>query len=361
MSLLLQKYKLSNLLTTEKNNVYIFPWSFGEYDKVPVFLKEIIEDGLENVDIYLLAAEEYEIGANFEKQINYSFTERLLKQSINFHFIFGSTDLNFYEDIHFLYHCPERNLHVHLWPTFWFYRTLQSTEYFLVKKYKNHAKQDIKYTFCTLNNVGKYHRCLLMDLLAKNNMIDHGAVSWQNFCVDTDYYWNWTTSENAIREVSDNEQYVSEKHKFQFNPPTEFFQSFMSIVSETTDRTIFITEKTAICLLSGQPFLVQGAPGFHNYLKGLGFELYDEIFDYGFDFEDNIHVRTQCIIDEVKKINPNNLESMYNTIKPKLIRNQNRLLEIVKNNEYCPDVINSDSTIHEKYFLHDINFLNDDL
>jgi hypothetical protein len=361
MNSLLQKYKSSNLLIIEDKNIYIFPWSFGEYDRLPLFLKEVIETEIENFDIYILAAEEYEIGSNFERQINYSFTEKLLKQSIRLHFIFGSSNLNFYKNKNFLYYCPERNSNVYLWPTYWFYQTLQSVDYFFIQKYKNLEKELIKYSFCSLNNVGKYHRCLLIDLLAKNKILDQGAVSWQDFCVDTDYHWSWTTSEEAKRGLSDNEKYIDEKYKIQFTPPDEFFQSFMSIVSETTDKTIFITEKTALCLLLGQPFLVQGAVGFHNYLKILGFKLYDEIFDYSFDFEENIHSRTQGIIDNIKSLDVSNLISLYKKIKSKIHYNQTRFLEIVKNKEQMPDIVKIDATIHDHYFLHNISFLDENL
>ena len=47
--------------------------------------------------------------------------------------------------------------------------------------------------------------------------------------------------------------------------------------------TLFITEKTWKPIVFKKPFLVWGGKGIHTKLKELGFELYEELFDYSFD------------------------------------------------------------------------------
>jgi hypothetical protein len=185
-------------------------------------------------------------------------------------------------------------------------------------------------------------------------MLDQGAVTWYDFCVDTAYSWNWITSQTAKRQISDSKEYFENKYQKQFNPPLEFFQSFMSIVSETTDKTIFITEKTSMVLLLKQPFLVQGAQGFHLYLKELGFKLYDEIFDYSFDLEPDLHTRTEMLIDNVKSILNLNFSDLYELIKPKLEYNQRKFFEIANNTNLFPLIVHDNPVLKTQYNFNSI-------
>jgi hypothetical protein len=313
-------------------------------------IKNAIDRKLTNFKIIIPNPEEFEIGEDFENIIDKKIRKKLKSQNITIDFIFGSQDINFYKQSDFLYHSPEHNMFVHLWPTYWFFNSLKYTDY----KNFNLKKEKIDYVYCTLNHVGKYHRCLLLDLLVKEDLLKYGAIAWHNFCVDSSYQWKWTNSTEML--VSDSREYLNDNYNKQFIPPVEFFQSFMSIISETTDRTIFITEKTSVALLLKQPFIVQGAPGFHQYLKDIGFKLYDEIFDYSFDSEFDLQTRTEMIIDNVKSILNKNLLDLYNQIECKLTHNRNRLIEITKDKKFSPSIINKNSILKSQYFIdnHDI-------
>lgn len=345
----LNQLKDNNKVIVSNNNIFLYSWSFDQEKTIPLVIKDFAESNIENFNIYILAAEEFEVGNNFEKIINISLAEKFLSKNLNVNFIFGSQDLKFYQQDNFLYHSPNHNMHVHLWPTFWFNCTLKSSDYFYLKEKLNQEKNNIIYPYISLNNVGKYHRCLLIDLLAKNNMLEIGAVTWHNFCVDTNYSWNWIESNKVERKLSDSSKYLKDNYVQQFTPPEEFFQSFMSVISETTDKTVFITEKTSIALLLKQPFLVQGAVGFHSYLQSIGFELYTELFDYSFDKEIDIHKRTEMIIGNIKSILNSDLNKLYNLIKPKLKYNQKKFFEIVYDESIYPKIVNNSKILKDHY------------
>lgn len=363
MKYLLEKYKKENI-NIFKNNIFLYPWS---YSQLPHLLMiDILKEPLENCNIFLLAAEEYEFMPSAPADIfTKSVKTQLVKNNNRIYFLFGSSDLTAYADskIRYNYHQPKNNIHTILWSTFWLNRTLaqniyKNSKFFLNKQITDFKKDEILYPYITMNNVGKYHRCLMIDLLAKERLLEKGAVSWRNFCVDTEYEWKYTDSRQ--RTLSDFKNYDKSTYNIQFTPPLEFYKSFMSIISETTTDLVFITEKTAIALLHKQPFIVQGASGFHKNLKLLGFKLYDEIFDYAFDNEENLHLRTSMIIDNVKNIANQDFYEMYRKIKPKLDYNHKKMIEIVLDQSCVPKILKNNIIFQNTYQRDLLQENNDD-
>jgi hypothetical protein len=136
----------------------------------------------------------------------------------------------------------------------------------------------------------------------------------------------------------------------------------MQLISESTIDALFITEKTAIPLLTSKPFLVASVPGYHAHLKKLGFELYTEIFDYSFDDEIDEDIRYQKLLTNLIKISSyseDQLVSAHNQIKEKLLFNQNRAIEIATKNINKPSILNNfpdnlwhyDARIYNKYMF----------
>jgi hypothetical protein len=326
---------------------------------------DILNEPLKNCNIFLLVAEEYEFCPNALVDIfSEDIKNRLKEHNNQIYFLFGGSNIDAYADTstRYNYHQPENNMYTIIWPTFWLNRTLSANinsniNFFLNKQKKDFKKEKILYPYICMNNVGKPHRCLMIDLLAKNNLLDNGAISWRNFCVDTSYKWKYTDSK--LRTLSDFKKYNIKTYDVQFTPPTEFYKSFMSVITETTTDINFITEKTATALLFKQPFLVQGAKGFHENLKSLGFKLYDEIFDYDFDQEPDFEKRTQMIIDNIKKISNQDFNTMYKELKPKLDFNYKRMIEIVRDQLYIPELL-KDNKIFQDYYNSEIFQIDDE-
>lgn len=199
------------------------------------------------------------------------------------------------------------------------------------------------YLFVSLNNVPKTHRYVMMDMLAKYNLIDSGAIAWRDQVRGPDgsivedqgppgntIQYSFKYWKNPRRMFLDQEN-VDQKTVF-FNQEAlvkEFDSSFMQLVPETEDNQIFITEKTIVPLLFNKPFLVAGGARHHEALKTLGFELYDEIFDYSFDSIENMEERNDKIAQNIHSIKDKNLVELRELIKHKLIHNRNLLLSYI--------------------------------
>ena len=118
-----------------------------------------------------------------------------------------------------------------------------------------------------------------------------------------------------------------------------FFESFISLVSESTMETIFPTEKTYTPIYFKKPFLVWSVPNFHKALQELGFELYDEIIDYSFDSIVNDADRLEHIVKQIELLSKTNHKKMYNMVAKKAERNYNKMMNIRFNISLVPNSI----------------------
>ena len=115
------------------------------------------------------------------------------------------------------------------------------------------------------------------------------------------------------------------------NPPSEYYKSFMQLISESTMKSIIITEKTATPLMNFKPFLVAGPKDYYKVMDELGFQRYTELFDYDFDKEPDDAVRTEMVVENIKKnayLSTNQMAELHIKMGPKLLHNYNRMIEI---------------------------------
>ena len=244
------------------------------------------------------------------------------------------------------------NVKIIHWETFWFNRTYKSWSYHDdYNKQKNlemfnprngEFLNDFKFPYITLNNIAKYHRCLVMDLLAKHNLIDTGAIAWRDIlrsCDDirhtfpegmTDsmymkYPYRYWKPKRLILDQNIDDKFNQE------TLPIEFNQSFMQLVTESDEEVVFFSEKTATPILLNKPFLVASCSGHHTALLNRGFALYDEIFDYSFDNESDINIRYDGLIENIKRLHSMDLNKAYKRIFEKLVYNKQRAIELMTN------------------------------
>lgn len=263
-----------------------------------------------NAHIIVYAAEEFEIG-NFD-------AEKMKTRNIDW--IFGRSQPQTAEKTD----CVGR---LHLWWNFFLFKAGETIE-FSHLKFNSYSEKK----FITLNYKGHSHRCLLMDLIYKKNMQGDGYISWHNIDLDEHYKFRWFTPESL--KLNDNfaEQCI------QNILPSEYSLALVNLISESDTDNIFITEKTWHAILYGKCFLAQAARGFHHFLEQQGFELYNEIFDYAFDKEENLHKRTSMLLDEIKKIDNKNLDRIHSEIYPKIQRNKQLALRMIKNQTGVPPI-----------------------
>ena len=107
-----------------------------------------------------------------------------------------------------------------------------------------------------------------------------------------------------------------------FNPLWYDTTAF-SIVAETTissNEPLFVTEKTFKPIAYEHPFIVYGQPGILKYLRTLGFETFESVFDESYDRLLDNNVRLDKIVSQVNEYT--HTEFDLNT-KEKLKHNRN--------------------------------------
>ena len=191
----------------------------------------------------------------------------------------------------------------------------------------------------------------MMRELDKNRLLENSFYSWLTPTSDSEdsiwktsnIIWNGQETQHTLPS-----QPISNK-QFQFGfpkqviTPIEYYKTFMVVVNETCDKTIFFTEKTWLPLLLGRPFLINGGVGMHHRLKEYGFKLYDELFDYSFDLETESDNRVGGIIKNIKSIN-GNYKLLNDIIYEKLKYNQQVCFNMIEHNIGVPvfDGVNND-------------------
>jgi hypothetical protein len=237
------------------------------------------------------------------------------------------------------------------WPTFWINWTYENL------RYVNVPDIDLTYPFISLNNRSHYHRCVFIDEMAKQNLLDKGIVTWVK---------HLNENSNFPYKYFDNNQIILSddfKNKLDsFLIPPEYNQSLFHIVTEATHKANFITEKTMIPTYLKKPYIVLGSQGYNKKLTDLGFKLYDEIFDYSYDDEPDIFKRTEMYVSNVHKTLNLDLLEVYNLLLPKLTHNYDRAIEIKKDKSFIPNIIKQcveENDISDSIYGRYYRFLND--
>jgi hypothetical protein len=258
--------------------------------------------------------------------------------------------------IHVVVGASEKDFPVHIdniivsyWPTAWFGRTFTNA----IRKNGNNIfidplKQcDYSYHYLNFNHRPKSHRCKVIDQLAKHDILKKGAVSIHDTeiysgCKHNGWYtYPWKYFKFKPLDI-DSEKFIKDSHSQMFAVSDIHRQSFCQLVSETTDRAYFISEKTIMPLCAGKPFLVASRQGYHKLLTELGFVLYNEIFDYSFDDVSDEDTRYELLIDNYKRlcdIPLVELPDLTKKIAGKLLHNKNRIREIVYDRDRYPDLV----------------------
>ena len=271
----------------------------------------------------------------------------------NFYLILGGQNVH----IHKNYHddlTPLKRFKILYWPTYLVTHTWMGVQNSLILhhdlKNKFNTPQHISienkfdYLYINLNNKSRYHRCLMMDKLCENDLMKYGLNSWNNLSTEylgaiSDLYITYTDFEfkcweEKIMNVDGfkiDKTIVDEYTKNLIEPNALF-----ALVTETFHRTNFITEKTFRPILLEQPFIVLGGVSQNHELLNLGFELYDEVFDYSFDLEESLEKRVMGVVDNLNRNKDKNYYDLYELLLPKIKRNKQRLVEIYYNDTLNP-------------------------
>lgn len=217
-------------------------------------------------------------------------------------------------------------------------RNLNDSDYINLNFYKKSLQfKEFKYFLTSLNYNGHPHRMLMIDLMAKNNLIENNAITWHNIkCAGHETYTFRYFKEQVL-------QLTNNFGPDWDNPPDQYYESFVQLISESSDKISCFSEKTVMALLCFKPFLIAGPRGIHKKLQDLGFKLYTELFDYSFDNEIEEEKRYQMIMNNFKNLRTlyglDNGKSLQTKILPKLIYNFNHVKHIAFDFSTIPDVV----------------------
>lgn len=225
----------------------------------------------------------------------------------------------------YLYPVQVENTIIDWWDTYWIgktYALLMNTNKSKKISIDLYSRASYKFHFISMNNRPHEHRCMLIDLIAKHDLFNCSAVS----LLQDSVIYKWKHLNFAPRFLTEQKSDWN-----QYTLPDEYYTSFAQLVSESSGTSIMLSEKTATPLLLGKPFLVAGQMHFHKFLRGLGFQLYEELFDYSFDDEPDQEKRYEMLLQNFKnlsKIPLNKLPNLQKKIAHKLEFNKQKAKHI---------------------------------
>ena len=308
---------------------------------------ELVEEGyarlnsdmpIDRIIFYFQQEFEYHVFKYFEAAVDYSD-----KHDIPLDIIICTS--NYVKPLHDLTAHRCRNIKLHHWGTFFLSDLLKQ----LMQSGDNLTPEPFKYPFISMNSKPHPHRCIMMDVLAKYNFIDRGAVSWLEYPYESDRndagiipsiwrgypYRYWSPSIKKLTEVTPD-------HFDYYKVPYEYKQSFMQLVVESCDRNLMISEKTWMPIFYRKPFIVFAAQHQHAFLQDYGFLLYDEVFDYSFDSEPDQDLRAEAVAKNIQRyvnMPPVALGKVYKKLIPKLEYNYNLAMSLATDINRVPEII----------------------
>lgn len=203
--------------------------------------------------------------------------------------------------------------------------------------------KDTTKLFSCYNNNPKPHRLLLVDTLAKYDLIKDGIVTLH---YPNDYTYKYHDGSELFDEP--NFKLGSAPEITADKLPRSYLNGFIDIVTESTYEAgqFNLTEKTCKPIGALKPFLVAGPPRYHEYLHNkYGLRYYNDLFDYSFDLENDLEKRIEGLVHNIiklSKLSNSELKELYERVKPVAVAN--RYIFLNDHNDYeriVPDFIKS--------------------
>lgn len=211
-----------------------------------------------------------------------------------------------------------------------------------------------KKTFLSLNRNKRYHRYFLLSLIFGLNIEDNGILSchFEDFDYNSD--WIYTKDQLSIKQLSIKgtklvelyDNYIQDNREIYENSdnnnPNNFTNkllnyyknTFVEIISETscTEKCFNLTEKTLNSIYGCSFPILISSKGTVNFLREIGFDVFDDIVDHSYDNIDNVIDRIHTAITANFELLNNNerTKSLWSNSKDRFIKN----IEIARNHMY---------------------------
>jgi len=239
------------------------------------------------------------------------------------------------------------------------------------KKEKIQKKIKHKWYGLSLNRITKPHRLLMCNYFSENlySKIDysmglvlsgeqwehtttkeknHNINHWESLLKDLYKHKSKILSNSHIQHISKIKKWILDHgEKFAENEHTvmayddkdstmftsSYLNSCFNIINETyyfkTDQyTTFLTEKTFKAIMFFQPFIIVGQPNSIELLRELGFDVFDDYIDHGYDTLEFFIDRIEYVQSEITRlcnISLNEWVEILYEIYPRLLNNFNLL------------------------------------
>ena len=366
----IRSFFLENEIISAKDGIYSIHRGIQTNDISFTPVKNFIESHKPKI-LYYFYPTEFSVEWLIEEVLSEDDSKRknieniLLQNNTKFKLVIGSDNPTIYQKIN---SNPPliKNFEILYWPTYLLWMTYEmmhdalfvdgdTTEIYKI----NTITPNFERLYVNYNNKPRFHRCLMMDYLYKNNLFEYGFNSWNQVQLDNGMgssadvvpsnetnvsFKYWSEEFLSIDGYMNPSKDFKDEHSYHLYHPN----TFMALVGETAHGMSPITEKTYRCILQQQPFLAFGGINQNQELTKYGFKMYDEIFDYSFESDPILENRIQGVIDNLNNIKDKDYTELYQLIKPKLEYNQNLAHEIIKNDIYCPNEL---VDVAKKYFV----------
>ena len=207
------------------------------------------------------------------------------------------------------------------WPTVWATHTVNNICYSL----EPNRTPSKHYTI--LCRKPRPHRVEIMTALHHSGLLGRNHYTW------SDQHYGYSGSNVVPTTILDSNM-TDETHMWS-PPAAAFSDSAASVVLETCEDEIFITEKTFIPLYQRRLPLVYGAAGMYSTLTDWGFEFPQEI-NFSWDKQRNVTRRRSKFIKELHRLEslytPTQLAELY---QPYAQRNKETLLALASIRPDC--------------------------
>lgn len=200
------------------------------------------------------------------------------------------------------------------------------------------------YKFVSLNHRGHIFRCKMIDEFSRFGLFqDSNLISWNNVSMPTEDQFKFTHFVPR-KIIIPGDNFYDQKGSYNcYRMPSIYNEVAFSVIAESSPNTFFVTEKTTTPMWFYKPFIVLGSPGWNHYLKNsMGFEIFEEVFDYSFDHEQDLDKRIAGFTQQVVKLNSYSLEQLSdirNSLKEKIIHNRHRAENILYDQKFWPTKI----------------------
>lgn len=151
------------------------------------------------------------------------------------------------------------------WPSVWATHTVNQM------RYKIAVNRTPRRHYTLLARKPRPHRSEILSRLWHSGSLDRNYYSWLE---DDSLQFDHTTCDVPHNQL---DGACTDEAQMWSPPAGAFADSAISVVLESNEDQLFITEKTFIPLYQGRMPLIYGAPGLYNTLLGWGFEFPREV------------------------------------------------------------------------------------